>query len=53
MLAVVGSAICLFFLMDRVPRRKLIIGGFIATTSAHALIVISAFLLPEGLPRRS
>ena len=48
-LAVVGSSICLFFLMDRVPRRKLIIGGFIATTSAHALIVISAFLLPEGL----
>ncbi len=47
-LAVIGSAICLFFLMDRVPRRTLIIGGFIATTSAHALIVISAFLLPEG-----
>ena len=50
-LAVVGSAICLFFLMDRVPRRKLIIGGFIATTSAHALIVISAYLMPEGLPK--
>ena len=50
-LAVVGSAICLFYLMDRVPRRKLIIGGFIATTTAHALIVISAFLLPEGLTK--
>lgn len=50
-LAVVGSAICLFFLMDRVPRRTLIIGGFIATTTAHALIVISAFLLPEGLTK--
>ncbi len=48
-LAVIGSTICLFFLMDRVPRRKLIIGGFIATTTAHALIVISSFLLPEGL----
>src|SRR6476659_158917 len=48
-LAVIGSTICLFFLMDRVPRRKLIIGGFIATTAAHALIVLSAFLLPEGL----
>ena len=48
-LAVIGSTICLFFLMDRVPRRKLIIGGFIATTTAHALIVLSAFLLPEGL----
>jgi len=50
-LAVVGSAICLFFLMDRVPRRKLIIGGFIATTTCHALIVISSFLLPEGLTK--
>ena len=50
-LAVVGSAICLFFLMDRVPRRKLIIGGFIATTTAHALIVISSFLLPDGLTK--
>jgi MFS transporter, SP family, major inositol transporter len=50
-LAVIGSAICLFFLMDRVPRRKLIIGGFIATTSCHALIVISSYLLPEGLTK--
>ena len=50
-LAVVGSSICLFFLMDRVPRRKLIIGGFIATTICHALIVISALLLPEGLTK--
>ena len=50
-LAVVGSAICLFFLMDRVPRRKLIIGGFIATTTCHALIVLSALLLPEGLAK--
>ena len=50
-LAVVGSTICLFWLMDRVPRRKLIIGGFIATTSAHALIVLSAYLLPEGLTK--
>ena len=29
----------------------LIIGGFIATTSAHALIVLAAFLLPEGLTK--
>ena len=48
-LAVIGSSICLFFLMDRVPRRTLIIGGFVATTTAHALIVASALLLPEGL----
>jgi major inositol transporter-like SP family MFS transporter len=50
-LAVVGSSICLFFLMDRVPRRTLIIGGFIATTTAHALIVATALLLPEGLTK--
>ena len=50
-LAVVGSTICLFFLMDRVPRRTLIIGGFTATTICHALIVLSAFLLPEGLTK--
>jgi sugar porter (SP) family MFS transporter len=50
-LAVIGSAICLFVLMDRVPRRKLIIGGFIATTTCHALIVLSAYLLPEGLTK--
>ena len=48
-LAVVGSSICLFFLMDRVPRRTLIIGGFVATTTAHALIVATALLLPEGI----
>src|SRR3712207_1079144 len=50
-LAVVGSAVCLFFLMDRVPRRTLIIGGFIATTTCHALIVLSSYLLPEGLTK--
>jgi MFS transporter, SP family, major inositol transporter len=48
-LAVIGSSVCLFFLMDRVPRRTLIIGGFVATTTAHALIVATALLLPEGL----
>jgi MFS transporter, SP family, major inositol transporter len=50
-LAVVGSSVCLFLLMDRVPRRKLIIGGFVATTICHALIVVSALLLPEGLTK--
>ena len=50
-LAVIGSTICLFVLMDRVPRRTLIIGGFIATTACHALIVLSAFLLPEGMTK--
>ena len=48
---VIGSGVCLFVLMDRVPRRTLIIGGFIATTTCHALIVLSALLLPEGLTK--
>lgn len=48
-LAVAGSAICLFVLIDRVPRRKLIIGGLIATTTCHGLIVLSSLLLPEGI----
>jgi sugar porter (SP) family MFS transporter len=47
-IAVLGSAICLFFLIDRVPRRKLIIGGLIATTTCHGLIVITSKLLPDG-----
>jgi major inositol transporter-like SP family MFS transporter len=50
-LGVAGSAICLFFLMDRVPRRTLLIGGFIATTTIHGLVVIASFLLPEGLTK--
>lgn len=47
-LAVVGSAICLFLFMDRISRRKLIIGGLAATTTCHMLIVASSYLLPEG-----
>ena len=50
--SVIGSAICLFWLMDRWPRRKaLLIGGYIATTTCHVLIVISSFLMPPGLGR--
>lgn len=48
-IAVVGSAICLFFLIDRVPRRTMIIGGLIATTTCHGLIVIASLLIPEGI----
>lgn len=47
-LGVIGSVICLFVLIDRVPRRKLIISGFIATTVCHGLIVTAATFLPEG-----
>lgn len=48
-IAVVGSAICLFLLIDRVPRRTMIIGGLIATTTCHGLIVASSMLIPEGI----
>ncbi|MDF3312265.1 sugar porter family MFS transporter [Rhodococcus sp. T2V] len=47
-LGVVGSIICLWVLIDRIPRRTLIISGFIATTVCHGLIVCAAMLLPEG-----
>ncbi len=48
-IAVLGSAICLFVLIDRVPRRKLIIGGLIATTACHGLIVLASMLMPDGI----
>jgi sugar porter (SP) family MFS transporter len=50
-LAVVGSAICLFFVIDRVGRRTLILRGFIATTTVHGLIVVAATLMPDGTAR--
>ena len=45
-LAVVGSALCLFVLVDRVRRRTMIVVGFIATTTFHGLIVIAATVMP-------
>ena len=48
-IAVIGSAICLFVLIDRVPRRTMIIGGLIATTTCHGLIVAASVLMPEGI----
>ena len=50
-LAVVGSAICLFVLIDRLRRRDMILWGFIATTSVHGLIVIAATVMAEGTER--
>ena len=50
-LAVVGTALCLFVVIDRVPRRKLIIFGFIATTTIHGLITIAATVMPAGTAR--
>ncbi|WP_249338026.1 sugar porter family MFS transporter [Tsukamurella paurometabola] len=46
--AVVGSAICLFVLIDRVPRRRLILLGMAGVTVFHGLTVLSALVLPEG-----
>src|SRR5690606_38503912 len=47
-MAVIGGSICLFFLIDRIPRRKIIIMGLIGTTICHGLIVLSSVLLPKG-----
>src|SRR5690606_30598585 len=45
----IAAIIRLRVLIDRVPRRKLIISGFVATTTCHGLIVCAAFFLPEGV----
>ena len=50
-LAVVGTALCLFVIIDRVPRRKLILFGFAATTTIHAIITVVATIMPEGTAR--
>lgn len=50
-LAVVGSALCLFVLIDRVPRRTMILGGLAATTTVHALITVAAVVMPHGTAR--
>lgn len=50
-IAVIGSALCLFVLIDRVPRRTLIIGGLIATTTCHGLIVLASMFIPEGMTK--
>lgn len=44
-LAVAGSALCLFVLIDRVRRRTIIIVGFILTTTIHGLITLTATLM--------
>jgi len=49
--AVIGGSICLFLLIDRVPRRSFILWGFISTTTVHGCIVVAASALPEGTTR--
>lgn len=46
-LAVVGTSVC-FLLIDRFPRRRLILIGFTLTTILHGLIATTGFLLPDG-----
>lgn len=50
-LAVVGTALCLFVVIERVARRKLIIFGFCATTICHGLIMLAATVMPAGVQR--
>ena len=47
----VGTALCLFVVIDKVDRRKLIIFGFCATTTVHGLITIAATVMPAGTAR--
>lgn len=49
-LAVVGTALC-FLLIERFPRRKLILTGFALTTTMHALIAATAFFMPDGMAK--
>lgn len=50
-LAVIGTAICLFFVIERFPRRQLIIFGFVCTTTVHGLIMAATAIMPESLTR--
>jgi sugar porter (SP) family MFS transporter len=36
--------------MNRIDRRKMLLGGFILTTTFHILVGLSAFLIPDGSP---
>jgi major inositol transporter-like SP family MFS transporter len=44
-MAVIGGCISLFVLIDRFPRRTLIIAGLVGTTICHGLIVIASLTL--------
>ncbi len=50
-LGVVGTVLCLFVVIDRVPRRTLILFGFCATTVVHAIITVVASVMPESTAR--
>ncbi|MFW0792282.1 sugar porter family MFS transporter [Gordonia sp. CPCC 205515] len=46
--SVAGGVLCLFVVIDRVSRRRLIITGLIGVTICHALIVASTLVVPDG-----
>ena len=50
-LAVVGTAICLFYVMEHVARRTLIIAGFILTTTMHGLILLVTSTMEASITR--
>ncbi|GAA1292100.1 sugar porter family MFS transporter [Brachybacterium alimentarium] len=50
-IAVVGTALCLFVFIDKISRRKMILFGFCATTIVHVFIMIAASVLPAGVGR--
>lgn len=45
--SVSGVLICIF-LINKISRRKMIITGFVLTTTFHLLIALTATLMPEG-----
>lgn len=47
-MAVVGGCISLFILIDRVPRRRLILIGLIGTTACHGLIVLASLAFGDS-----
>lgn len=51
--AVAGSVFCLFYLIDRVPRRTLLISGMVLATTCHACIVAATIVLPDGSPQQA
>lgn len=47
LLAVIGTGLC-FFIIDKFPRRTLLLTGFAITTSLHLLVVLASATLPDG-----
>ncbi|MFC7752349.1 MFS transporter [Tsukamurella soli] len=46
--SVVGGVLCLFVVIERVSRRRLIVWGVIGVTVCHLLIALSTVVIPAG-----